>query len=376
MNFPIYLDNAATTQVHPMVLEAMLPYFLDNYGNSGSQQHLLGWQADEAIEKSRNVIANYFQVKSRQIIFTSGATESNNLAIQGYLKNFPDKGHIITTLTEHKSVLAVFQALEKAGWNVSYLPVDQFGAIDLNELSSSIQANTRLISLMWVNNETGLIHPIEDVCQIAKENNIVFHCDATQALGKIDISKGKLPDLISFSGHKIYGPKGIGGLVISNQDIQIYPLVYGGDQERGLRSGTLPTQQIVGLSKAFELISELLTKNEFYTKWKNRIADLLTTKFSEFVQINSSDHSVPSILNFSIKRFDWEEMFQMLSKLALSNGSACNAKSQKPSYVLQELGVPSATAFSSIRLSMGYFTTEEEMEFALAYFEQQLNLMK
>jgi len=376
MNFPIYLDNAATTQVHPMVLDAMLPYFLENYGNSGSQQHLLGWQADEAIEKSRKVIANYFQVKSRQIIFTSGATESNNLAIQGYLKNFPDKGHIITTLTEHKSVLAVFQALEKAGWNVSYLPVDQFGAIDLNELSSSIQANTRLISLMWVNNETGLIHPIEDVCQIAKEKNIVFHCDATQALGKIDISKGKLPDLTSFSGHKIYGPKGIGGLVISNQDIQIYPLVYGGDQERGLRSGTLPTQQIVGLAKAFELISELLTKNEFYSKWKNGIADLLITKFSEFVQINSSDHSVPSILNFSIKRFDWEEMFEKLSKLALSNGSACNAKSQKPSYVLQELGVPSATALSSIRLSMGYFTTEEEMEFILAYLEQQLNLMK
>lgn len=376
MNFPIYLDNAATTQVHPMVLDAMLPYFLENYGNSGSQQHLLGWQADEAIEKSRKVIANYFQVKSRQIIFTSGATESNNLAIQGYLKNFPDKGHIITTRTEHKSVLAVFQALEKAGWNVSYLPVDQFGAIDLNELRSSIQAKTRLISLMWVNNETGLIHPIKDVCQIAKEKNIVFHCDATQALGKIDISKGKLPDLISLSGHKIYGPKGIGGLVISNQDIQIHPLVYGGDQERGLRSGTLPTQQIVGLAKAFELIPELLTKNEFYSKWKNGIADLLITKFSEFVQINSSVHSVPSILNFSIKRFDWEEMFEKLSKLALSNGSACNAKSQKPSYVLQELGVPSATALSSIRLSIGYFTTEEEMEFILAYLEQQLILMK
>lgn len=376
MNFPIYLDNAATTQVHPMVLDAMLPYFLENYGNSGSQQHLLGWQADEAIEKSRKVIANYFQVKSRQIIFTSGATESNNLAIQGYLKNFPDKGHIITTRTEHKSVLAVFQALEKAGWNVSYLPVDQFGAIDLNELRSSIQAKTRLISLMWVNNETGLIHPIKDVCQIAKEKNIVFHCDATQALGKIDISKGKLPDLISFSGHKIYGPKGIGGLVISNEDIQIYPLVFGGDQERGLRSGTLPTQQIVGLAKAFELIPELLTKNEFYSKWKNRIADLLTTKFSELVQINSSDNSVPSILNFSIKRFDWEEMFEKLSKLALSNGSACNAKSQKPSYVLQELGVPSATALSSIRLSIGYFITEEEMEFILAYLEQQLILMK
>lgn len=376
MNFPIYLDNAATTQVHPMVLDAMLPYFIENYGNSGSQQHLLGWQADEAIEKSRKVIANYFQVKSRQIIFTSGATESNNLAIQGYLKNFPQKGHLITSKTEHKSVLAVFEALENAGWDVTYLPVNQFGEIELKELENSIQSHTRLISLMWVNNETGLIHPIEDVCQIAKEKNIVFHCDATQALGKIDISKGKLPDLISFSGHKIYGPKGIGGLVISNQDIKIYPLVYGGDQERGLRSGTLPTQQIVGLSKAFELISELLTKNEFYSKWKNRIADLLTTKFSEFVQINSSDHSVPSILNFSIKRFDWEEMFQMLSKLALSNGSACNAKSQKPSYVLLELGVPSATAFSSIRLSMGYFTTEEEMEFALAYFEQQLNLMK
>ena len=376
MNFPIYLDNAATTQVHPMVLDAMLPYFIENYGNSGSQQHLLGWQADEAIEKSRKVIANYFQVKSRQIIFTSGATESNNLAIQGFLKNFPDKGHIITTRTEHKSVLAVFQTLEKEGWDVSYLSVDQYGAINLKELRLSIQANTRIISLMWVNNETGLIHPIEDVCQIAKEKNMVFHCDATQALGKIDISKGKLPDLISFSGHKIYGPKGIGGLVISNEDIQIYPLVFGGDQERGLRSGTLPTQQIVGLAKAFELIPELLTKNEFYSKWKNGIADLLITKFSEFVQINSSDHSVPSILNFSIKRFDWEEMFEKLSKLALSNGSACNAKSQKPSYVLQELGVPSATALSSIRLSMGYFTTEEEMEVALVYLEQQLNLMK
>lgn len=373
MKFPIYLDYAATTPVHPLVLDHMLPYFQVNFGNSGSQQHLYGWQAEEAVEQSRASLASYFTVKSRQVVFTSGATESNNLAILGYLNGFDTPGHVITCSTEHKAVLEVFAFLASKGWEVSYLSVDSFGRISLEELQNEIRQDTQLISIMWVNNETGVIHPIEEIIEISKKNEIVFHCDITQALGKLDLQSKKLPDLISFSGHKIYGPKGIGGLVIQNEKIKLHPIVFGGNQERGLRSGTLPTQQIVGLAKAFKLIPTLLEKNRFYQHWKSELINLLKSKFGNKVLIHSIDNSVPSIVSFSVKDIDWEELFQRLNKLALSNGSACNAKTKNPSHVFIAMGMTKELALSTIRLSMGFMTSEEEMKYALNYLEHQLN---
>lgn len=373
MKFPIYLDYAATTPVHDLVIDKMMPYFQQKYGNSGSQQHVFGWETEEIVEQSRAIIAHYFQVKSRQVIFTSGATESNNLAIQGYLKGFNTPGHLITCSTEHKAVLEVFKHLESQGWELTYLSVDSDGQISLDELKNSIQVNTHLISIMWVNNETGTIQPIQEICSIAKANQIVFHCDATQALGKVDLHVQDLPDLISFSAHKIYGPKGVGGLVINNDSIQIFPLVFGGNQERGLRSGTLPTQQIVGMSEAFKLIPQMLQKNEFYHHWKNNIFELLTTKYSEKVKINSFNESVPNLLSFSVIDFDWDELFNRLNKIAVSNGSACNAKTKNPSHVLKAMGLNNDLALSTIRLSMGLQTTNEEMEFVIDYLDKQLN---
>ena len=373
MKFPIYLDYAATTPIHAPVIEAMLPYFQDNYGNSGSQQHLYGWQAEESIEQSRATIAQYFKVKSRQVIFTSGATESNNLAIQGCLKGFETPGHIITCSTEHKAVLEVFRFLESQGWQVTYLKVDTKGQISLDDLERSIQQNTHLISVMWVNNETGIVHPINEIIKISRKHEIVFHCDATQALGKLDLQQQDLPDLLSFSSHKIYGPKGIGGLILNNELIKLYPLVFGGNQERGLRSGTLPTQQIVGMAKAFELIPTLLGKTSFYQRWRFELIKMLESKFGNKVLIHSNDSCVPSIFCFSVKDIDWEELFQRFHKLALSNGSACNAKTKNPSHVFLAMGMTKQTALSTVRLSMGYMTTDEEMEFALNFLEQQLS---
>jgi len=369
----IYLDYAATTPVHKNVMDTMLPYFQDKFGNSGSQQHLYGWEAEEVIEQARATIAQCFQVKNRQIVFTSGATESNNLAIQGYLKSFSSPGHLITCQTEHKAVLEVFQHLEIQGWQVTYLSVDTNGQISLIDLQNSIQSTTRLISLMWVNNETGNLHPIPEIVQIAKANQIVLHCDATQALGKIDVSAVDLPDLISFSAHKIYGPKGIGGLVIKNESIQLQPLVFGGNQERGLRSGTLPTPQIVGMAEAFKLLPVMLNKGLLYKKWNIKLGEMLKNKFPNKIVFNSCQNSIPSILSFSIKNIDWEELFNRLPQIAVSNGSACNSKTKNPSHVLMAMGLDKHTALSTIRLSMGLFSTDEEMAFTLDYLETQLS---
>ncbi len=372
MNLPIYLDYASTTPVHDSVIEAMNLYLTKEFGNSGSQQHIYGWKAEEAIEASRSKISNYFKVNNKQIVFTSGATESNNIAIQGYLRNFNKPGHLITSQTEHKSVIEVFKEYEKLGWEVTYLKPNEFGVLDLIEIENSFKENTRLISIMWVNNETGYIQPIEQIKEIAEQKQVIFHSDATQALGKLDLPKFALPDLLSFSAHKIYGPKGIGGLVINNEKIKLYPLIFGGNQERGLRSGTLPTQQIVGMSKAFDLIPDLLEKRIFYSEWKGKIESLLVNSFNNNIIIHSTQEGVPSILNFSCSKIDWEELFLMLSSIAISNGSACNARSKNPSHVLKAMGLSDDLSLASVRLSMGFMNTAEEMEFVLSYLEKQL----
>lgn len=353
---PIYLDYAATTPVHPDVLSAMLPYFSEIYGNAGSSSHLYGWRAAEAVEQSRNTVAGYFQVKPIEVVFTSGATESINLGIRGYLQDKP-KGHVITSLLEHKAVLEVFHALENEGWEVTYIK-------KVSELASAFRPDTALVSLMLVNNELGSILPYQDVLKLCEARDVCFHSDATQALGKLELDLKYLPHLISFSGHKIYGPKGIGGL-ITRKPIQ--SISYGGGQERGLRPGTLPVPLIVGLAKAIELIPEFLSKSAFY---KASIEKLKTIIPGDC--LNTPANSVPSILNFTLKGADWERMFQVLHGLAFSNGSACNAKTELPSHVLKSLGHSDVDALASARFSLGYFTTEPEVEKVCELLTQNL----
>ena len=353
MHQPIYLDFAATTPVHPEVLSAILPYFTDIYGNAGSSAHLYGWRAADAVEQSRATIASYLHVKPAEVIFTSGATESINLAIRGFLQGKP-KAHLITSLLEHKAVLEVFRALEAEGWDVTYL-------VDVNELANAIRPDTILVSFMLVNNELGTILDYEPILRICEERDICFHSDATQAMGKLTLST-TLPHLLSFSGHKIYGPKGIGALIAK---VPIQPIQYGGGQERGLRPGTLPVPLIVGLAKAVEMIPVWLSKSAFYESAKARISALLPL-------INSPQNSVPSILNFTLKGADWERMFQVLQGMAFSNGSACNAKTELPSHVLKALGYSDEDALASGRISLGYFTTDEEIDRVCEIITQNL----
>ena len=353
---PIYLDYAATTPVHPDVLSAMLPYFTEIYGNAGSSSHLYGWRAAEAVEQSRNTVASYFQVKPAEVVFTSGATESINLGIRGYLQDKP-KGHIITSALEHKAVLEVFHALEREGWEVTYLTT-------VSELAKSFKPNTALVSLMLVNNELGSILPYREVLELCEEKGVCFHSDATQALGKMDLDMTALPHLISFSGHKIYGPKGIGGLITRKS---IKAISYGGGQERRLRPGTLPVPLIVGLSKAIEFIPLWLSRLPFYQASIDQIKALLPLD-----NINSPVNAVPSILNFTVKGADWERMFQVLNGLAFSNGSACNAKTELPSHVLKAVGRSDEDALASARFSLGFFTTEQEVERVCELLTQNL----
>jgi cysteine desulfurase len=352
MHQPIYLDYAATTPVHPEVLSAMLPYFTEVFGNAGSSAHLYGWRAAETVEQSRATLATYFQVKSSEVIFTSGATESINLAIRGFLQG-KQKGHLITSALEHKAVLEVFLSLEVEGWSVTYLT-------DNAELEKAIRPETIFISLMLVNNELGTILDYEAVMRLCEARGICFHTDATQAIGKLSLTQ--LPHLLSFSGHKINGPKGIGALIAR---VPLQPIAYGGGQERGLRPGTLSVPLIVGLAKAVEMIPEWISKAPFYQKAKERLSVLLPL-------INSPENSIPSILNFTLKGVDWERMFQVLNGLAFSNGSACNAKTELPSHVLKALGYSDEDALASGRISLGYFTTEEEIDRVCEILSQNL----
>lgn len=373
LNFPLYFDYAATTPVHEHVLDALLPYLKENFGNSGSAHHLYGWKSAEAVENARKTISAYFKLPSSSLVFTSGATESTNLAIQGFISN-QAKGHLITSQIEHKAVLDVFKHLEKQGWEVTYLKPNERGEILPLEVQNAIQNNTQLISLMWVNNEIGSILDIPAIVKIAREYQIPFHSDMTQGLGKIHIDTSHLPDLISFSGHKLFAPKGIGGLIIQNNQLKLHPLVWGGNQERGLRAGTLPTHLIVALAAAFQLFPEMIAKQALYQDWNNRLLLRLQTSLGNRMVINSNaSNSLPQIINFSIKEVDWEELFRKCTKLAMSNGSACNVKSQLPSHVLLALGRDQSLALSSIRLSFGLFTTQEEIDFAANYLIEEIN---
>ncbi len=371
LNRSVYLDYAATTPVAPVVLDAMIPYFSQQYGNAGSNQHIFGWEAADAVDQARKTIAAYFSIKPNAVLFTSGATESNNLGILGLLEN-ESPGHIISSAIEHKAVLEPMAYLASKGWDVTYLLPNEFGEISLEQIQAARKLNTRLVSIMWVNNEIGTVSDISGIAQWCQKEGIYCHSDATQALGKLDIAQSCLPDLLSFSAHKIFGPKGIGALLVK-EGIALQARQFGGSQERGLRAGTLPVPLIVGLAKAFEGIPQLLAYLPAIEAIKSDLESLFKENLGHRIVFNSvSKNQIPHILNFSITGLDWERLFRSMPLLALSNGSACNSKSTFPSHVIKALGRDDETALSSVRISLSHLYLMEDHEWVKNYFIQSL----
>ncbi len=368
---PIYLDNHATTPVDPRVLEAMLPFFTHRFGNAASRNHSFGWAAEEAVENARAQVARLIHASPKEIVFTSGATEANNLALKGAAEAYRDKGnHIITQVTEHKAVLDTCKRLEKSGFEVTYLPVDRGGLINASELRSAIGPKTILISIMYANNEIGVIQPVDEIGRIAKEKNIIFHVDAVQAIGKVPVDvDAENIDLLAITAHKLYGPKGAGALYVRrrNPRVQIAALLDGGGHERGMRSGTLNVPGIVGLGKACELCqAEMAAESLRLQALRDRLKDGLEAKL-DGVSINGSiAHRLPHNLNMSFAEVDGESLMMGINDVAVSSGSACTSANLEPSYVLSALGVSEDLAHSSIRFGLGRFNTAEEVDYVIA----------
>lgn len=366
---PIYMDYHATTPVDPRVLEAMLPVLRDDFGNSASRNHPFGWRAEKLAEAARAQIAHLLHCDPKEIIFTSGATESNNLALKGAAAVYREKGnHLITQATEHKSVLDTAKALEKEGFRVTYLPVDQHGSIDLEELKRAVTEKTILISIMAANNEIGTIQPIEEIGRIAKERGILFHVDAAQAVGKISVDVQKMGiDLLSFSAHKMYGPKGIGALYVrrKNPRVRLTPLLHGGGHEQGLRSGTLNHPAIVGFGKACEIAErELQAEGERIFRLRNRLHEALAKSLDEIYLNGHPEKRLAGNLNLSFAYVEGESLLMAISdEIAVSSGSACTTASLEPSYVLKALGAGEEILHSSVRFGLGRFNTEEEVDY-------------
>jgi len=368
VKLPVYMDNHATTAVDPRVLDAMLPYFTEKYGNAASRNHEFGWKAEEAVESARGQIARLIHASPREIIFTSGATESNNLAIKGVAEAHRAKGnHIVTQATEHKAVLDTCKRLEKYGFEVTYLPVDRDGLIDLESLRRAITPKTILISIMHANNEIGVIQPIEQIGKIAKEEKVLFHVDAAQSVGKIAVDVEKFGvDLISISAHKLYGPKGVGVLYVRRKDprVELAPMIDGGGHERGLRSGTLNVPGIVGLGKASEICQKEMTEeSERLRRLRDKLNDAITSRLDDTFLNGSMAHRLPNNLNLSFVGVEGDALLMGINDVAVSSGSACTTATLEPSHVLRALGVPEDLAHSSIRFGLGRFNTEEEVDY-------------
>ena len=366
---PIYLDYQATTPMDPRVLEAMMPYFTYKFGNPGSRSHAYGWEAEEGVEKARGQVAKLIGADEKEVIFTSGATESNNLAIKGVAEFYKDrKNHIITTMTEHKCVLDTCRHLEQQGFEVTYLPVQKNGLLDLDVLRAAITEKTVLVSVMAVNNEIGVIQPLAEIGKICREKKVFFHTDAAQAAGKIPLDVEALNvDLMSISGHKIYGPKGIGALYVRRKPrVRLVPLIVGGGQERGFRSGTLPTPLCVGLGEAAEIcMKEMDGEAKRLKKLQDRMLKGLQAKLSDLVINGDLEHRIPGNLNISFAYVEGESLMMGIKGLSVSSGSACTSASLEPSYVLRALGVEEDMAHTSLRIGLGRFTTEQEIDTAV-----------
>jgi cysteine desulfurase len=365
---PIYMDNQATTAVDPRVLEAMLPYFSEKFGNAASRNHEFGWKAEEAVENARAQIARLIRASPREIVFTSGATESDNLAIKGVAEASREKGnHIITQVTEHKAVLDACKRLEKSGWDVTYLTVASDGRVSVDDLRSAITPKTVLISIMYANNEIGVIQPIAEIGKIAKEKKIVFHVDGVQAVGKIpvDVQKDGI-DLLSISAHKIYGPKGVGALYVRRKDprVEVAAIIDGGGHERGMRSGTLNVPGIVGLGKACEICQkEMPEEIERLRSLRDKLREAIMGRLDGTAVNGSIAHRLPNNLNLSFSGVEGDALLMGINDVAVSSGSACTSAMIEPSYVLRSLGVSDDLSHSSIRFGLGRFNSEEEVKY-------------
>ena len=376
---PVYLDYAATTPVDKRVAEKMIPYLTETFGNPASNSHAFGWEAEEAVEKARADIAALINADPKEIIFTSGATESDNLAIKGAANFYKTKGkHLITVKTEHKAVLDTMRELERQGFEVTYLGVQENGLIDLEELKAAIRNDTILISVMWVNNEIGVVQDIPAIGEICRERKIIFHVDAAQACGKVpvDVEAAKI-DLLSMSGHKVYGPKGIGALYVRRKPrVRLEAQMHGGGHERGFRSGTLPTHQIVGMGEAFRIAKEELEQDMAHYR-KLRDIFLKGIEGIEEVYINGDlEHRAPNNLNVSFNFVEGESLIMAVKELAVSSGSACTSASLEPSYVLRALGRNDELAHSSLRITFGRMTTEEEVKFAAELIKSKIGKLR
>ncbi len=380
MHLPIYLDYSATTPVDPRVAEKMIPFLTQKFGNPASRSHSFGWQAEAAVEEARHEVAALINADPREIIWTSGATESDNLALKGaahFYKN--TKGnHLITVKTEHKAVLDTMRELEREGFEVTYLDVMENGLIDLNVLKDAFKENTALVSVMLVNNEIGVIQPIVEIAQMCQEKGILFHVDAAQGAGKVDIDLKNTPiDLMSFSAHKVYGPKGIGALYVRRKPrVRLQAQMHGGGHERGMRSGTLPTHQIVGMGEAFRLARlEMKTENVRLRILRDRLLNGISDMPEVYIN-GDLEHRAVHNLNVSFNYVEGESMLMALKEIAVSSGSACTSASLEPSYVLRALGRNDELAHSSIRFTLGRFTTEEEINFTVDLLHQKIGKLR
>ncbi|HSN21326.1 MAG TPA: IscS subfamily cysteine desulfurase [Usitatibacter sp.] len=376
---PIYLDYSATTPVDPRVAEKMIPWITEHFGNPASRSHAYGWEAEEAVENARAEVAKLVNCDPKEIVWTSGATESDNLALKGAAHFYKTKGrHLITVKTEHKAVLDTMRELEREGFEVTYLDPEPNGLVDLDKLKAALRPDTILVSVMMVNNEIGVIQPIAEIGEICRAKGIVFHVDAAQATGKVEIDLAKLKvDLMSFSAHKTYGPKGIGALFVRRRPrVRIEPQMHGGGHERGLRSGTLPTHQIVGMGEAYRLARlEMATENERVRMLRDRLLE--GVKEMEEVYVNGDlEHRVPHNLNVSFNFVEGESLIMGVKELAVSSGSACTSASLEPSYVLRALGRNDELAHSSIRFTLGRFTTPEDIDFAVQLLKERIGKLR
>jgi cysteine desulfurase len=380
LKLPVYLDNNATTPMDPRVLEAMLPYFTQHFGNAASRSHAFGWAAEEAVDYAREQIAQLIGADEREIIFTSGATESNNLALKGVADMYARKGdHIVTVVTEHKAVIDTARALERQGKRVTWLKVNHEGLIDLNELEAAVTDKTVLVAVMFANNEIGVIQPIKEIADITHRKGALFFTDATQAVGKIPVNVEELGiDLMAFTGHKMYGPKGIGALYVrrKNPRVKVTAQMDGGGHERGMRSGTLNVPGIVGFGRACQLCAEEMFRDAAHTSALRDHLERELTKLEETYVNGSRQHRLPHVTNISFKYVEGEGLLMGFKDIAVSSGSACTSASLEPSYVLKALGLDDELAHSSIRFGLSRFTTREEIDFAIDQVTRAVNQLR
>ncbi|WP_282099057.1 IscS subfamily cysteine desulfurase [Thauera aromatica] len=379
LKFPIYLDYSATTPVDPRVAQKMIPWLTEHFGNPASRSHAFGWEAEQAVEEARAQVAALVNADAKEIIWTSGATESNNLAIKGAAHFYQGKGkHVITVKTEHKAVLDTVRELEREGFEATYLDVQEDGLIDLEVLKAAIRPDTILVTVMFVNNEIGVVQPIAEIGELCREKGIVFHVDAAQATGKVDIDLDTLKvDLMSFSAHKTYGPKGIGALYVRRKPrVRLEAQMHGGGHERGLRSGTLATHQIVGMGEAFRIArEEMAEENARIRRLRDKLLAGLTDIEATYVN-GDLERRVPHNLNISFAYVEGESLIMAIKDIAVSSGSACTSASLEPSYVLRALGRNDELAHSSIRFSIGRFTTEEEVDYTIKLLHDKIGKLR